>query len=154
MAIRAVGDRLVLLLVTSAAGLGCVLARKFFELLDLVGVTGQARRGQPVGKSDVQGGVRIGVATGAALEFEVVGALMALAAGGDHGLFLYLGRVSFMAVYAGHLAFMGAATGGDILGRLFMALDAVVGCELRALRISGKNERSGEQNSAEQPGQR
>ena len=84
--------------------------------------------------------MRIGVAAGAALEFEVVGALMALIVGGDDALFLYFGRVSFVAVYAGYLAFMGTAIGGNILRCLVMALDAVVGQELCTLRICGKNE--------------
>lgn len=80
------------------------------------------------------------MAAGAALEFEVVGALMALTAGGDDVLFLYFGRVSLVAVHAGYLGFMGTAIAGNILRWLVVAFDAVFGCEFRAIHSSGKKE--------------
>ena len=119
--------------VTGGAVHGAVEALELIELDLLWLMAGQARRGKIFGQAEFKGGMRIGMALQAS--FKLVMALSAVALAALRYYLHDVGRMSRMAVHAGHAGFMGAAFFCDILRRLGMTFDAVTLCQRRFLAL-------------------
>ncbi len=99
-----------------------MLALVFPELCDLLGVTGETRIRDIAAESNLQGRVRILVASQAGLELKVRFTHVALAALGDR--LLYRWRMARMAVRTAHILMLPSGR-SDVARGSCMALDTV-----------------------------
>ena len=152
VALEALGY-LTMFFMAKGAGLLGVTAGKFFKLLALFLMTGQARRGYPVGKLQFKRVMGVGVATQAVGELKVRPALVASAARGND--VPAPGTVFAVAVKTGDRRLVPALVLGNSCRLFLVTLDAVGRIERRPLRRrrpdrADKNQRKNKGGSGQQ----
>lgn len=130
--VGAVGNKAVPFAVAGGAGHGGVLADILLQLGHLFAMAAQAWSSDSRGYCHHPRSVRVAVAAETALQFEMGGVGMAVAAIRDD--ILDLGRMADMAIHTAYLLLVRSTAAGNILGRPVMTFHAITGQEFSRIR--------------------